>query len=48
MKYTVEVNSKITLEIDADHPESAIEKAGEMYWQHDPDEQNIQVVMEEA
>lgn len=47
MKYTVEIVTKITLEIDAANTGAAIEKAGEMYWQYDPDEQNIRVVREE-
>lgn len=44
MKYVIEVTSKVTLEIDADNEDQAIEQACGTAWQYDPDEQNATVV----
>lgn len=46
MKFTVEVVSKVTLEVEAATKDEAIEKAGETYWEYDPDEKNVRVVRE--
>lgn len=48
MKYTVEVTSKVTLEVEAQNDQEAIEKAGGTAWTYDPDEQDIEIVQKEA
>lgn len=47
MKYVLEVVSKVTVEVDADNVDEAVEKAGSLAWTLDPDEQDIKVVRKE-
>ena len=44
MKYEIEVTSKVTLVIDNEDKDKAIEEACSTAWQYDPDEQNATVV----
>lgn len=44
MIYEIEVTSKVTLEIEADSEEEAIEKACGEAWEHDADEINAEIV----
>lgn len=44
MKYEIEVTSKVTLVIDNDDKDKAVEEACSTAWQYDPDEQNATVV----
>ena len=42
--FTVEVETKTTVEVEASTEDEAIEKAGETAWEHSPDESNYTVI----
>ncbi len=44
MKYEIEVTTKVTLTIDNNDLDKAIEEACATAWQYDPDEQDTRVV----
>ena len=44
MIYTVEVTSVVTLDVEADSKDQAIEKACGEAWEHDADEINAKII----